>query len=92
MVKPLTLNKVVKNFDRNLLKYYGINKYQMNKICSLFGLGSSGFISLLDKSFIVKIEMYIREFHLLDDYLKLVIISNIDNLQLLKLYKGIRHK
>lgn len=92
MVKVINSLKHQKFFDRKLLKYYGINLFQQKKINCLFGLGSSGFITDLDKSFILKMELYIRDFYLLEDYLKMYILDNIENLINLKLYKGLRHK
>lgn len=92
MVKEFNFHKNIKFFDRKLLNYYGIGNSQKIKINSLFGLGKSGFMSSLDKSFILKMEMYLRDFFLLEDYLKMIIIDNIADIQKLKLYKGLRHK
>jgi|JI9StandDraft_1071089.scaffolds.fasta_scaffold41842_5 small subunit ribosomal protein S13 len=92
MIKYISESKNIKYFDKSLCLYYGIGLAQQNKINNLFGLGASGFISVLDKSFIVKIELFLREHYLLDDYLKIIEITNIKFLQHVKCYRGLRHK
>lgn len=92
MVSLIKESKDIKYFDQSLCLYYGIGQSQRSKINNLFGLGASGFISVLDKSFIIKIEVFLREHYLLDDYLKIVEIANIKFLQYIKCYRGLRHK
>lgn len=92
MVKLISNPKTIKYFDKNLCLYYGIGAFQQYKINNLFGLGASGFITALDKSFIIKIEVFLREHYILDDYLKIVELANINFLQHIKCYRGLRHK
>ena len=92
MIRLIQQIKTVRHFDKNLSLYYGIGLTQCHKINSLFGLGFSGFMSMLDKSFIVKIEIFLRDYYLLDDYLKIIEIATIKFLQYIKCYRGLRHK
>ena len=92
MIKVLNVKNDFKFFDEKVMKYYGLGRTQQVKINNLFGLGLSGFISNLDKSFILKMELYIREFYLIEDSLKSYILDNISLLESNKLYKGMRHK
>ena len=92
MIKLITIKKAINCYDFNFCLYYGIGSFQKKKITSLLGLGSSGFISEIEKPFIGKIEMFLREHFVLDDYLKIRELENIKFLQAIKSYRGLRHK
>lgn len=84
--------KRLKFFDRQLLKYYGLGNFQRVKIMSLFGLSSKGLIRNITSVDVLPIEQFIRKNFVIEDNLRRKIISKINLLRDLKLYKGFRHK
>ena len=84
--------KRLKFFDRQLLKYYGLGNFQRIKIMSLFGLSSKGLIRNISNLEVSPIEKFIRKNFILEDNLRRKIITKINLLKDLKLYKGFRHK
>lgn len=84
--------KRLKFFDRQLLKYYGLGNSQRIKIMGLFGLSSKGLIRDISHIEVAPIEKFIRKNYIIEDNLRRKIITKINLLRDLKLYKGFRHK